>query len=74
MGQEIIRRIYRPVVEQGIWRIRTNKELRELYKDLDIVADIKKKRFEWMGHVARMDQEGQLRKYLRVKRREAEEG
>ena len=28
----------------------------ELYKDLDMVADIKKKRSEWMGHVARMDQ------------------
>jgi len=55
MGQEIVRRIYRTVVEQGIWRIRTNKEFGELYEDLDIVADIKRKRFEWMGHVARMD-------------------
>jgi hypothetical protein len=30
--------------------------LRELYKDLDIVADSKKKRLEWIGHVIRMDQ------------------
>jgi hypothetical protein len=44
------------VVEQGIWRIRTDKELGELYKYLDMVADIKKKSFEWMRHVARMDQ------------------
>ena len=44
------------MVEQGIWRIRTNRELRELYKDLDIVADIKKKRLEWIGQVLRMDQ------------------
>jgi len=44
MGQEIIRRIYRLVVEQGIWRIRTNKELGDLYKDLDMVADIKKRK------------------------------
>jgi hypothetical protein len=29
-----------------MWRIITNQELRELYKVLDIVADIKKKRFE----------------------------
>jgi hypothetical protein len=29
-----------PVVEQGMWIIRTNRELRELYNDLDIVADI----------------------------------
>jgi hypothetical protein len=33
--------MYGPVVEQGIWRVRTDQELRELYKDLDIVADIK---------------------------------
>jgi hypothetical protein len=34
------------VVEQEIWRIRNNQELRELYEDLDIEADIKKKIFE----------------------------
>jgi hypothetical protein len=34
------------VVEQGMWRIRTNQELRELYKNLDIVAEIKRKRLE----------------------------
>jgi len=27
----------------------------ELYKDLDIVADIKNKRLEWIGHLVRMD-------------------
>jgi hypothetical protein len=42
------------VVEEGIWRIRTNQELRELYKKLD-VADIKEKRLEWIGRVVRMD-------------------
>ena len=47
--------IHGPVVEQGIWRI-SDQELRELYKDLDIVADIKKKRLEWIGHVVGMDQ------------------
>jgi len=30
--------------------------LRELYEDLDIAADIKKKRLEWTGHVVRMGQ------------------
>ena len=30
------------MVEQGIWRIRTNQEFKELYRDLDIVADIEK--------------------------------
>jgi hypothetical protein len=27
MGEKILRRIYGPVVEQGIWRIRSNQEL-----------------------------------------------
>ena len=48
-------RIYGSVVQQGKWRIRTNQELRKLYKDLDIEADIKK-RLEWIGHVVRMEQ------------------
>ena len=36
----VLRRIYKVVVEQGLWRIRTKQELRELHKDLDIVAKI----------------------------------
>jgi hypothetical protein len=37
---------YGSVVEQRIWKIRTNYEFRELYTDLDTVGDIKKKRLE----------------------------
>jgi len=53
--RKILRGTPGPLVEQGIWRIITDQELREIYKDLDI-ADIKKKSLEWVGHVARMDQ------------------
>ena len=49
--------VHGPRVEEEIWRIRTDRELRELYKELDIVVDIKKKRLESTGHVVRMDQE-----------------
>jgi hypothetical protein len=41
------------VLEQGIWRI-SDQELRELHKDLDIVANIQQKKMEWIGHVVRM--------------------
>jgi hypothetical protein len=51
----ILRRIHETIVEQGVWRKISNQELRELYKDLDIVADIKKIRVEWIGNVVRMD-------------------
>jgi hypothetical protein len=44
------------VGEQGIWRIGTNQEMKELYKNVDTVAGFKKKILEWIGHVARMDQ------------------
>jgi hypothetical protein len=40
---KILRRMHGSVAEQGIWRIRTNPELRELYNDLDIIVDIKRK-------------------------------
>jgi hypothetical protein len=30
------------VSEQGIWRIRTNQEFRDLHKDLGIIGSIKK--------------------------------
>jgi hypothetical protein len=54
-GEREIFRIYGPVVEQGLWRKRTNQELKELYKDLGIKADIKKEMMEWTGHLVRMD-------------------
>jgi hypothetical protein len=44
------------VLEQGIWRLRIDQELRELRKDLYTVADIIRKRLEWIGHVVGMDQ------------------
>jgi hypothetical protein len=44
-----------PVAEQGIWTTRNNQELRKLYKDLCIVADINKKLLEWIGHAVRRD-------------------
>jgi hypothetical protein len=39
-----------------VWRIRDNQELRESYKNLAFVADIKWRTLEWFGHVIRADQ------------------
>jgi hypothetical protein len=66
--------MYGLVVEQGIWTIRTNQELRELYKDLDKVADIKKKRLELNGHVGRTDQGRTIKHLLENNQREVQEG
>jgi hypothetical protein len=54
------------VVEQGIWRVRTEQELRELYKDVDRVADIKKK-FKKIRHVVRMDQRRRVKNIFESK-------
>ena len=50
-----------------MWRITCNKELKELYKDLDIVADVKNKRLEWIGHVERMDEVGTVKEIFECK-------
>jgi hypothetical protein len=38
--RKILRKVYGPVTEQGVWRIRRNEELRQLYKAPDLVVDI----------------------------------
>ena len=47
--------MYGPVVEQGIWMIRTSHKFQDLYSDSDIAADIQKKRLEWIGYPVRMN-------------------
>ena len=65
--RKILRKIYGPVVEQGMWRIRSNQELSDLHNDLDIVADVEKERLEWIGHVVIMDQGGRVKKIFESK-------
>jgi hypothetical protein len=31
-GREFLKEVCGPVTEQGVWRIKTNQELKELYK------------------------------------------
>jgi len=68
LEREILSRTGGPVAEQGIWKIRTNQELRELYKDLDSVAGIKKKKLEWIGQAVRIDQGRTVKKIYESKR------
>ena len=50
-----------PIKENGTWRIRTNRVLQELYKDSEIITDIKVKRIELLRHVNRMKINGLLK-------------
>jgi hypothetical protein len=56
--RKLLRWICGPVIGQGIWRLRPNEELRELCKDVDVVADVKKNRWEWIGHIVVMGHGG----------------
>jgi len=67
MGEENKKRNTRTGGRARIWRIITDQELTEIYKDLDIVADIKKKSLEWVGHVARMGQGRTVKKIYESK-------
>jgi hypothetical protein len=67
LERKILRRIYGPVEEQGIWRIRTNQEMREVYKDLDTAAPINKKKLEWIGHAVRKDERRTVKKTFESK-------
>jgi hypothetical protein len=40
--------------KRNVWRIRSNQELRCMYRDLDLVTTIRKSRLKWLGHVHRM--------------------
>jgi len=53
--RKILQRIYGPVQEGDIWRIRNNEELNRSINREDIVKFIKAQRIRWLGHVERME-------------------
>jgi hypothetical protein len=54
--RNILRKIYGAKKEVKEWKIRNNQELRNMYVQPDIITEIKSKRVEWLGHVARMEE------------------
>jgi hypothetical protein len=51
-----MRQVYGPTQEEGRWHPRWNNELYVLYKDLNIVEDIKIIIIGWAGHIIRMEE------------------
>jgi hypothetical protein len=52
---KVLRKIFGAVCEQGEWRIRKNNEVSKLYGELKLVADVKNRRLQYLGHVVRME-------------------
>ncbi|KAL1446641.1 hypothetical protein WDU94_003506 [Cyamophila willieti] len=53
---KVLRKIYGPTLEDGNWRIKHNKEIRDLFNQPDIVSEVKRGRLRWMGHVIRREE------------------
>jgi len=52
--RKFLRKIYGPVRESELWRIRRNDELEDIIKVENIVRFIKCQRIRWLGHIERM--------------------
>jgi GTP1/Obg family GTP-binding protein len=63
--RKIIRRLYGPVMENNVWRIRYNEELNTLLKGEDVVRFIKTQRIRWLGHVERMEDNAMPKRMLK---------
>jgi len=63
----MLRKIYGPIQEGDIWRIRNNEELNRSINGEDIVKFIKAQRIRWVGHVKRMEEGAMPRKMMEGK-------
>jgi hypothetical protein len=52
--RKILRKIYGPVNENELWRIRQNDELEDIIKGENVVRFIKGQRIRWLGHIERI--------------------
>ena len=60
--RKVLRMIFGPARVGDDYRIRTNRELYELFNDMDVVKRINNQRFRWLGHVVRIDEDAPLRR------------
>jgi hypothetical protein len=66
--RKILRKIFGPTKEDnGIWRIKTNKELDELIKHQNIINYVKAQRLSWFGHVNTMPETSIVKKIYKWK-------
>jgi hypothetical protein len=54
--RKVLRKIFGPTNENGIWRIKTNQKLDKIIKQKNIINFIRAQRLGWVGHVERMQE------------------
>jgi hypothetical protein len=55
--RKVLRKNFGTVCEQGEWRVGTNDEVYKLYGELELVAEVKRRRLQYLGHVVRMEED-----------------
>jgi len=61
--RKILRKIFGPTEESnGVWRIKTNKELDELIKHQNITNYVKAQQLSWFGNINRMPETSTVKK------------
>jgi hypothetical protein len=53
-GRKILKKIFGPNNENGIWRIKTNQELDEIIKRKNTINSIRAQILSWLGHIESM--------------------
>jgi hypothetical protein len=54
--RKVLRKIFGPTNENGIWRTITNQELDKIIKHKNIINFIRAQRLGWLGHIERMQE------------------
>ena len=62
--------MFRTVKENGVWRISTNQELKNLYTEPDVISKIRKERLGWLGLMERISEERVVKRCLRIPRKD----
>jgi hypothetical protein len=65
--RRILRVIYGPVNDNGIWRARYSNELYRVYHEVDTVRVVKIGRLEWLGQLCRRQELDHCRKVTGLK-------
>jgi hypothetical protein len=54
--RKVLRKIFGPTNENGIWRIKSNQELDKIIEHKNIINFIRAQRLGWLGHIERMQE------------------
>ena len=66
----VLRKIFDPVKENGVWIIRNNQELMDRYGEPDIISEIIKGRLQWLGHMEILARRRTVKKVFKISQKE----